>query len=38
VHGDVATAAIVVNAARAVKALTPGLRTMLDVPLAFSGS
>jgi 4-hydroxy-tetrahydrodipicolinate reductase len=36
VHGDAATAAIVVNAARTVKELAPGLRTMLDLPLRFA--
>jgi hypothetical protein len=36
VHGDAATAAIVVNAARDVKGLVPGLRTMLDLPLGFA--
>lgn len=35
VHGDAATAAIVVNAAGAVEGLAPGLRTMLDLPLRF---
>src|SRR5262245_22180648 len=38
VHGDAATAAIVVNAARAVERLAPGLRTMLDLPLRFAGT
>ena len=32
VHGDVATAAIVVNAIPRVLAAPPGLRTMLDIP------
>lgn len=32
-HGDIATAAIVVNAARRVIAAPPGLLTMLDLPL-----
>jgi 4-hydroxy-tetrahydrodipicolinate reductase len=32
VHGDVATAAIVVNAIPRVLAAQPGLRTMLDIP------
>jgi 4-hydroxy-tetrahydrodipicolinate reductase len=35
IHGDAGTAAIVVNGAGAVRALAPGLRTMLDVPLRF---
>jgi 4-hydroxy-tetrahydrodipicolinate reductase len=38
VHGDVATASIVVNSAHSIGALTPGLRTMLDVPLRFFGA
>ncbi|NLW50404.1 MAG: dihydrodipicolinate reductase [Candidatus Brocadiaceae bacterium] len=38
VNGDVATCAIVVNAARSVLAAEPGLKTMVEVPLvAFSG-
>jgi 4-hydroxy-tetrahydrodipicolinate reductase len=30
-HGDIATAAILANAATAVRGLQPGLRTMLDL-------
>jgi 4-hydroxy-tetrahydrodipicolinate reductase len=33
IHGDVGTAAVVVNAAGGVRGLAPGLRTMGDVPL-----
>lgn len=36
VHGDEATAAIVVNCACQIRRLGPGLRTMLDVPLRFA--
>ena len=32
VHGDVATAAIIVNAIPGILAVTPGLHTMLDIP------
>ncbi|MEA2660959.1 MAG: hypothetical protein QOH08_531 [Chloroflexota bacterium] len=37
VHGDVATAAIVVNAARRVVEARPGLITMKDLPLVSAG-
>ena len=33
VHGDVGTAAVILNCAHLVPSLAPGLRTMLDVPL-----
>ncbi|MFQ6058132.1 MAG: dihydrodipicolinate reductase [Anaerolineae bacterium] len=37
IHGDVATAAIVVNAIPAVLNAKPGLITMIDVPIAYWG-
>ena len=37
-HGDEATAAIAVNCAGLAARLEPGLRTMLDVPVRFSGA
>lgn len=36
VHGDLATAAVVVNCVPLVRHLPPGLRTMLDVPIRLS--
>lgn len=36
VHGDLATAAVVVNCVPLVRTLAPGLRTMLDVPIRLS--
>ncbi len=36
VHGDLATAAVVVNCVPLVRNLAPGLRTMLDVPIRLS--
>ena len=35
IHGDVGTAAVLVNAAGSLRLLKPGLRTMLDVPIRF---
>jgi len=37
IHGDVATAAIVVNAIPAVLSAKPGLITMIDVPISYWG-
>lgn len=37
-HGDEATAAIVVNCAGFAARLEPGLRTMLEVPIRFAGA
>ena len=34
INGDIATAAIIVNAVRSVVRLKPGLHTMLDIPVA----
>ncbi len=36
VNGDIATAAVTLNAAKVIGALNPGLRTMLDLPVAGS--
>lgn len=36
VHGDLATAAVVVNCVPLMRTLAPGLRTMLDVPIRLS--
>jgi len=33
INGDIATYAILVNAIKSVKTATPGLRTMLDMPV-----
>jgi 4-hydroxy-tetrahydrodipicolinate reductase len=37
IHGDVATAAIVVNAVPVVLSAKPGLITMIDVPISYWG-
>jgi hypothetical protein len=37
IHGDIATPAIVVNAAEKVMKAKPGLLTMLDIPVSFGG-
>ncbi len=37
IHGDLSTAAVVVNAARRIVAAPPGLLTMLDLPLVGGG-
>ena len=34
IHGDIATCAITVNALRAITKVSPGLKTMLDLPVA----
>jgi 4-hydroxy-tetrahydrodipicolinate reductase len=35
-HGDIATAAMIVNAVPSVVRAAPGLATMADVPLVYS--